>query len=507
MYYYFTDKFMFKMRNCINIKANNTPFKYLLEYSKSNSENTIGNNDVICCRTKSDIKLLQSDIKYYRNKNDWYSISNLSDIANIDSDIPENIKLTNIKVYIPTYSVSTYLRNIKYALTLNTWINGVKIDLGSYIFNPIDVYAIQSGCIKDGNNEFYEYIEFDIIDPFYLIYSDEWDNFRKNVCKEEIGTNNSISTINASLYIVEEYNDSYIVKEGLTGGYTNFLISDDTSDNLELKLSISQDPLGFNFDIFMNEVYNDLHEYLYETYNLESFNIHLELVIKDKENIIVDPSMLIPFSISNSEYGKVTQQLLWKNLKNTNLIKSFFNDWNNFSEGWNLVGSLVVTTFVDNEDIEVLSLVSNEIPINQEIFSIFTAGGSKKIIDLSDMNITTYNVVNKIENNITTIERPNESKSNIIQPVFFRVKDTEILTLHPAVTENISINLDNYKSKVDRFTLKIGDNYFDQIGANSYGIIFKVTAHTLPKTASTGIYYILDDNKEVITTGKYSTVI
>ena len=119
---------------------------------------------------------------------------------------------------------------------------------------------------------------------------------------------------------------------------------------------------------------------------------------------------------------------------------------------------------------EIFSLVSNEIPITQEIFSTMVNGGMEKIIDVSDMEINTYNVVNKIENKIVQIERPNESKSNIMQPIFFRVKDTETLTLHPVVTENISINLDDYKTKVDKFTLLIEGCRFEQIGSNSYGI-------------------------------------
>ena len=122
------------------------------------------------------------------------------------------------------------------------------------------------------------------------------------------------------------------------------------------------------------------------------------------------------------------------------------------------------------------------------------------------MNIHTYNVVNKITNEIVQIERPNESKTNILQPVFFRVKDTEVLTLHPIVTENISINLDDYKSKVEKFVLLIEGCRFEQIGANKYGILFKIGANRLPATAITGVYYILNENDELITTGKYNCI-
>ena len=90
------------MRNCINIKANNIPFKYLLEYSKGNNENTIikGNN-IKFYKTGTDIKLFKYDIQYYRNKNDWYNIENIHSYLNINSNIPTSVKTTKLKIYIP----------------------------------------------------------------------------------------------------------------------------------------------------------------------------------------------------------------------------------------------------------------------------------------------------------------------------------------------------------------------------------------------------------------------
>lgn len=520
------------MRNCINIKANNISFKYLLEYTKSNGNVIIENNDskpVEYYITSNDIKLFNYNINYYRDKNDWYNISHLSDqqITPNTEHIPKNISIVKLRLYIPTFAISIYIKKFKYALTLNTWINGKKIDLGTHIFSPSDALAIQDKCIKDGNNEYYEYVEFDIIDPFYLLYSSDWQPFRTNLCgevqltndsnelvyndsNEAVYTNDSIGVINASLFIIEEYQGNYILRKNITGGYTNFNISDDTDDYLSVDLKISQDQLGFDFNISMNTVYEgNLLEYLKETYyltDIKDTDISFELVIKDKNSIIFDPKIITYFSIRkdiNKDNKKCVHKLAWSEIGKDNLIKKFFDDWNTFTETYSFVGSVIVT----KEQNEVISLVSNEIPITQEIFSIFTNGGSEKIIDINDMNINTFNVVNKIENNVTMVERPNESKSNIIQPVFFRVKDSEFLTLHPAVTENISINLDQYKSKVNKFTLKIGENYFNQIGANNYGILFKISANILPKVVSSGIYYILGDDNELITTGKYNCVV
>jgi hypothetical protein len=115
-------------------------------------------------------------------------------------------------------------------------------------------------------------------------------------------------------------------------------------------------------------------------------------------------------------------------------------------------------------------------------------------------------LVNKVENKIVQLERPDKSKTNIIQPVFFRVNDTELLTIHSAVTENVCVNLDDYKSKVDTFYLQIEKCIFNQIGANQYGIIFKVVGASLPNETPEGTYYILNEDYELVTTGKYKYV-
>ena len=520
------------MRNNINIKGGKQTFKYLIEYNKNmsdlNGHNTTEGEDIICCIDNDSIKLFKDDIHYYRQQNEWYHVSNLpSPISNIsvDSLIPTYVKTTNVKVYIPVYSISTYVSKIKYAVTAHTWINGVKIDFGTYIFDPTDAYAIPSGTIKDGNNEYYECVDFNIIDPYYLMYSDDWDSFRKTICKEQEKTNNTGSTLNISLYIVEEVDGIYTCYNKISGGYTNFVISNN-SDYLELKLNISQNidntfRPGFVFDIVMNENYDSFIEYLKETYtlNCNSNDIIFEIVLKNKNKIITDSSIRRPFTDSKqSTFGLYRQTLAWDNISNVNLIKTFFKTsnnisaWENFEEGWSFVGSVTIYEYITEPNgtitnYELLSFVSNELPVTQEVFSILVDDSSNKIIDITDMNIQTFNVVNKIENKITHIERPNDSKANIMQPIFFKAKDTETLTLHPMVTENISINLDDYKSKVEKFTLQVGECQFNQIGANSYGILFKIPANILPKTVVSGTYYILDENKELVTTGKYTTVL
>lgn len=511
--YYFPIYLCIKpMRNRINIlnEDKTHTFTYLIEYGKSNDiYNICNSNDIKCYASEFNdniTRLVLNDVKYYRDKNDWYNINRLSTLEN--AYIPNEIRKSHIKVYLPNHSVSTYSNGIKYMISLNTWIGYNKIDLGSYMFRPTDAIACP-GIIKDGNNEFLEFIEFDIIDPFYLIYSNDWDNFRKNICKEVKTTNNACSLLYVSLYVVNEYDERYIINSDYIGGFTNLNISDST-DYLNFTLSTSLNPLGLKYNINLNNEYDWFLDYLLETYNINSSHKQLkfQIVIKNKENVIA--GSYAAYNPNLSSYGNIQQNVTIEQLFNNDLIKEFFNSWESFEEGWSFVASLnAIETINDNgkEHIEeVFSIVSNELPITQEVFSIFTNNGAEKIIDIEDMEINTYNVVNKQVNEIIQLERPNESKSNIIQPVFFKVKELEMLTLHPMVTENICINLDDYKSKVKRFILQIGNCKFEQIGANSYGVMFKIGANMLSSSDKVGTYYILNEEFELVTTGKYTCI-
>lgn len=483
------------MKNTINIQGSNQSFPYILEYSRLNtviSKNSakMHNDNIVC--------LYKDSVRYHKGVNEWTKVS--TDGWTNDC-VPDTINLSNIKVLIPDHSISTYSNGVKYAITMCTWINGVKIDLGSTIFSLTDTYAYIDGPLKKGNNEYHTCFDIEIIDPFEIIYSDNWSDFRNKICNEPLGTNYTVSPLYVSLYAVDKYNDKFLMMDEYVGGCTCFNIANDRDVILDFGIDISIDPLGIALNTTTNDVYDSIYEYINETYLIDVLpeEILLDIVVKSKDSIIMGPHVQWN---SEGDKGKFVQILKWNDISDSDAFKIFFNDWNTFEEGWNIVGSLNVI----RDEEEIISIISNEIPITQEVFSIFTNNGAEKIIDISDMNVTNYTLINKIENNIVQIERPNESKSNILQPVFFRANEAELITLHPAVTENISINLDDYKSKVEEFTLQIDGFKFKSIGQNRFGVLFKMTANTLPATSNGGIYYILNENMELVTTGKYTCV-
>ena len=112
-------------------------------------------------------------------------------------------------------------------------------------------------------------------------------------------------------------------------------------------------------------------------------------------------------------------------------------------------------------------------------------------------------VINKTVQQVTNLSNKTDSRAGIVQPVFIRTRDLASIVVHPAVTENICINLDAYKSSVNKFMIRIEDCTFKEYGRTSAGVIFKVVGNQLSGTLKEGTYYILNQDEELVTTGKY----
>lgn len=97
-----------------------------------------------------------------------------------------------------------------------------------------------------------------------------------------------------------------------------------------------------------------------------------------------------------------------------------------------------------------------------------------------------------------------DSHVGIVKPVFIQAKASAGIVVHPQVNENIIINLDRYKSSVSTFTLKIEGAYFSEIARMPNGIVFNIQGNKLPGTITEGIYYILNEMGDLVTTGKYT---
>lgn len=489
----------------INIHNNIDQFKYVVEYIDNSNTSELDikyliqhNNGIY------DILFLNDDKNYLNNNNHWNIIDTNESISNY---IPDIHKEGIIRLYFPDFSVDNYNMGHKYALTINTWICGHKVLLGTYIINRSDSLA----CSKVKhffNSNYYEYIDFPILNPMDLIYSDDWSEWRKQICGETedpILINSVGSILHCTLYPVIETGNEYIKMDGFDGGQNYINLTQNIDDFLNLHIYVNTNkPLiderpAVCFKLNFNKYYEgSLNEYLNETYGLNNCSIEYELIIGNDNDI---------YFIGNS--GKIDLINDYKFTKDE-ISKSNFQNGLGWTPGIYIAGS---ANIINDDGESILYILSNKIPFTENVLKYFidtdfTVGGNNIInhvnLDELNMNIVNINAVNKIENKIIKIDRPNDNKSNIYQTAFYRTFDTSDIIIRPEVNENVCINLDLYKHLVNSFVLQIEGVKFIEIGRIKSGVIFKVIGQHLPKHIHTGRYYILNQDYEYITGGKYN---
>lgn len=487
----------------INITGKSHVFKYLIEY-----EGLVDNNFLSDLNYRVDgndiyFSIYDAVNELDREGNIWVPRTQLFDTQYLPLiDQQPIFKCAKIRIYFPQYSVDTYQKGTNYALAVNTWIHGKCVWLGCWLTSRINALAAP-GAVRYQEQDYYEVAEFEVLDPMDLVYSDDWKNWRHEICGEPDGLNNTGSILCFTLYPVTESDQGYyIMMDDWQGSQASINLSTSTSDYLGLHLDYQSDTPAFVSQLVLHEYFGDLHEYMMETYGVDIESIRYELVIKDNDNVYKFLT-----ADDNTNFHAFTHEDLQ------------FENWGGWKEGLFVQSSLVMRT----NGADVLSLISNEIPLTQDVFARFVRcsiplreyDDSGNITDqttnitkipLESINMNVYNIraVNKIQNTVVQLDNPKDSKSGLIQPVFFRARDLQNLIIHPAVTENISLNLDAYKSKVDTFLLQIEGTKFQEYGRVGNGVIFKVIGANLPNEVTSGTYYILNQDSELITTGKYT---
>lgn len=171
-----------------------------------------------------------------------------------------------------------------------------------------------------------------------------------------------------------------------------------------------------------------------------------------------------------------------------------------------IVGIMHVTIIQPDGQVIHVNLRSNPFQITEEIFAkmLCIADNHTTITGLETMHVDKPRIINKDIIQVVEMTSQTDSKSNIVQPVFFRTRELANIIVHPEVTENICINLDAYKAQASGFYIKIEGISFQEIGRTESGVIFKVQGNMLPGKVAGGVYYILNQDAELVTTGKYT---
>lgn len=496
----------------INITNNTDQFKYIIEYIprdvkyhnlKINYSNgvDIRDRDDICI---DDIVFLYDENDYIGKYNDhWYNTVPSHDYKYV----PNDYNVGSIRLYFPLFSVDTYHNGHKYAININIKINGKNIVLGTHIVSRYDACATNKIFFND---TYYEYVDFPIIDPNDLVYSDEWEEWRKNVCKEDTSidfVNSDSSMMSCSLYPVIESDGEYMKLNGYEGGQ-NYIRFNDGDSYLNLNISTNTtNSLATNeqpavlFELSFNKYYESLKDYLFETYGGKSYKAEYELVIGNSDNIY-----------ATYQSGKIDLVSSYRFNKDT-INENNFDNGIGWEPGIYMVGSVNI---IDDDGESVLYLLSNKIPFTEEVLKYFIKtdfvdknGLVVNNIKLNEvnMNLLNINAVNKIENKIIKVDKIGDNRSNIHQTIFFRVSDLNDLVIKPEINENVCINLDLYKHLVKSFVIQIEGIKFTEIGRNKSGVIFKIIGNKLPRKINSGQYYILNQDFESITGGKYTYLV
>lgn len=478
----------------ININTTEEQFPYIVEYQQGISPRHLTS------KYTSKLEFWDGGKLYTKQHNNWneYIPNPLSEY------LPSTSTYSTITLYFPEHSVDTYKNGVTYALNVGTWVHDEFISLGSFIFNRLD--AVACDRIKTFlGGQYLECISFDIVNPFEIIYGDNWSEFRSHVCGEVESSNTEGSILYITLHPVEECDTGYRKDNEFVGGQNSINISKKVQEYLRVELNTNLGhPLGKNeepsfiINTLFNHIYEgDITEYLKETYNLSSPKIRYEMVIGNENDLyaVIDSGIIEPQSQFVISKSQITSQN--------------FSNWSGWIPGISVVASLSI---FDEDNNSVLYLLSNKIPLTQDIFKYFVGddfvsrGYHIHNVNLEELDMQVLNIdaVNKIETKVIQMSRPEDTKSNIIQPVFFRTVESASIAIHPQITETICINLDSYKSKVNTFILQVAGVSYPEIGRVASGVLFKVVGNKLPKENTSGTYYVLNEDAELVTMGKYN---
>lgn len=455
------------MKTVINIKNSKEIFKFPVIIKEENFH------------TQDSYKYAVSgdDVYIFRDFITKRIVNAISNEYIISNDAPQS-KVWKATIVFPEhrdYNISEYFVD----MYIN--IGRSKIHVLSTVINTGDLLALEKTMNIDGIR-YYEGFDVDMPSVFDIVYDDAWSEVRR-LCGEASGTNNAESLLVCEVTPVA----NNMVFPDYLGGYSTLSVC--TTNDLRFSIGFDE-----NYNIYQKLSFNDVYEgdfqlYMQETYGIENiyenYVIKYELVLKDNDNIY----RFLEHEITGNDdiyitIHKQAVELGWK-------------DW---LFGLNFLGTFNI---FNNAEECILTIYSNELPLTMETMAYLVSSTEKIDLDKIDMNIYNLDVVNKIEKRVVNVTN-NDDKSNIINNVFIISNKIDDLIIYPQVTQNVLLPLNGYKNKVKTLYLQVEGVTFSEVGRNQQGVIFKVTGNLLPNETTSGVYYILNENKELVTTGNYT---
>jgi hypothetical protein len=191
--------------------------------------------------------------------------------------------------------------------------------------------------------------------------------------------------------------------------------------------------------------------------------------------------------------------------------QSPFDGWNDFRNG--MYAQCIYKVYSDG--VPKMYIKSNRVYITQDEFRFIINNPETINLNDIDMNVENVKIINKIENNVIQIQRPDDYKNNLIKPVFYKVytADTIVIKCDPHSgtlkqyisidpPANVSLNV------IKKFTLVVNGQKFNEIARQMNHVIFlinpgvKINVDAEGKPLKNTQYEVLKDNEEDCFEGK-----
>lgn len=429
----------------------------------------------------------------YKDVNNYYRTHNVDviDFASDSTLIQSNI----VRVYLPDMNPSRYSKRLNYYINASTRIGRRNIILYSNVISANDFLA--SERLKTIGQQIYSnYYEFEILSPFELFFNPGYTDFRTTYCYNGLNvTNDSTPIVNISIYAVDDmYSNGQEYHNSLSfGSGSTILIPDDYSNmNMDVTGVLSFDGLKFKSTLMFNRtIYSSIEEYFLKNYNMNIDFITKELTILDDDNIYrmfqwnhdlrsdINDDDRADFNITDKTPFDMCDNSEQWNDYNINIYRQQpFIGWHDFING--MYAQCVYKVYSDG--VPKMYIKTNRVYITQDEYCFLI--NNPMTINLNDitMNVENVKIINKIENNVIQIQRPDDYKNNLVKPVFYKAysADTIVIMRDPKVggslKQYISIELPSNVSAnaIKLFKLRINGQVFTEVARQMNQIIFLI---------------------------------
>lgn len=443
-------------------------------------------------------------------------------IEYIEIKIPCLDKLFNSKYYI----IDEYNNIVNNSYnTINQFVadynnNGMKKSENNklYFENIISPYLIKDKSKVYITNKSFNY-NINYINTSFNITLCPYDNILDNIYMRNDVSSNTIF-MNNDFYI-RLHSEMGFDNNGIsilnTFEFPGKVVKEDNYYDIDIHGEITKD------NQYKDQYINQVTEY-YNTYyiydNLEYLKDQEEF--RDEINIenIRTTGYLIQIANDLQFNEIVYESIINTDEQNDNFIYDFSFSLDNIVNSWNQLNEILVirTKFIDKR--LNISITGNNVVLTKEWFKYLINeintnnikfNKQNNLIEEKFMNISNgFNFIDKInciikeDSNVSSIgsNSQNNSPQIIYKPIFYKVQDLQNLKIRQNVIQKIGINLSDYMTKIKLFILNIEGKNIKESSRNDIYVIFEINANDLIET--NGIYNILDENFEYLSSGNYT---